>query len=124
MISKIFFTMLVIVIVGVLFSKQRSASTQSAPKTGSQPTKENRHSLSPQHMAYGLVGLLLMLSAVIYYVNRNEANQVITLNVLDASGTKTQYQAYQKNIHGRTFTTIDHRQVQLAETDRLEVIRP
>lgn len=120
MISKVFFTMLVIVIVGVLFSKQRGSRTSTKTNGAAQP--DSRNSLSTHRMVYGLVAVLLIVSGVVYYFNRSDANRVITLNVLDASGTNTQYQAYQKDIKGRTFITIDDRQVQLAETDRLEII--
>lgn len=113
--------MLVIIIVGVLFSKQRS---NSSPTTTSNSAKKSpRASLSTNHLAYSLVALLIVVSIVLAYFNRSEANQIITLNVYGTTGVHTQYQAYQKNINGRSFTTTDNRQVQLAETDRLEIIQ-
>ncbi|MFT5609492.1 MAG: preprotein translocase subunit SecG, partial [Parvicella sp.] len=103
MITKIFFTMLVIIIVGVLFSKQRS---NSSPTTTSNSAKKSpRASLSTNHLAYSLVALLIVVSIVLAYFNRSEANQIITLNVYGTTGVHTQYQAYQKNINGRSFTT-------------------
>ncbi len=119
MITKVFFIVLVIVVVGIIFNKQRTPS-QASPSPSDSTNKRN--SFSTSNIAYGLIAVLILVSSVLYYFNRSDANRIITLNVLDASSTLTQYQAYNKDIKGRTFTTIDGRQVQLAETDRLEII--
>lgn len=124
MITKVFFTMLVIVIVGMIFrSKNQSQQAQNQRATKEVEVNAANSSLAPKTVAYMLVGLLIMVSGVVYFYSWSDANQLVTLRVIDASGGLSEYQAYQKDIRGRVFISIDGVQIQLADTDRLEMIQ-
>lgn len=123
MIGKVFFTMVVIVVVGMLFrSKGR---TQNATQTSNQATTSAQGeagSLAPKTVAYMLVGLLIIVSGLVYYYSWSDANRLINLQVISANGTMSHYQAYHKDIDGREFTSVDGILIKLADSDRLEIL--
>lgn len=124
MITKIFFTMLVIIIVGMIFRTQSQTRTNQEVqkiKKASAPNDE-ASSLAPKTVAYMLVGLLIIVSGVVYYYSWSDANTLVKLRVINASGNLSEYQAYRKHIRGREFTSIDGVQIQLADSDRLEML--
>lgn len=123
MITKIFFTMLVIIVVGMIFKTQgqsKNAEQEQQNKPGKRPDETT--SLAPKSVAYMLVGLLIIVSGVVYYFSWSDANQLVTLRVVSAGGTLSEYQAYRKDIKGRKFTSIDGVHTQLADSDRLEML--
>ncbi len=122
MIAKVFFTMLVIVIVGMIFrSKSQITAQQNASKSPSN-TPDETNSLAPKSVAYLLIALLILVSGAVYYFSWKDASQVVMLRVINASGGLSEYQAYKKDINGRKFLSIDGSHIQLADTDRLEMI--
>ncbi|GAH09201.1 unnamed protein product, partial [marine sediment metagenome] len=105
MITKIFFTMLVIIVVGMIFKSQnqgKAAATESQKAANEKPDKTA--SLAPKTVAYLLIGLLIVVSGVVGYFSWSDSNQVVTLRVINAGGTLSEYQAYRKDIRGREFT--------------------
>lgn len=122
MITKVFFTMLVIVIVGMIFRSKNQNQQAQGKTTPAEVEAASSSSLSPKAVAYMLVALLIVVSGVVYYFSWSDANQLVTLRVIDASGGLSEYQAYQKDIRGRAFTSISGVQIQLADTDRLEML--
>jgi len=122
MITKIFFTMLVIIVVGMIFKSQ--SQSKASPRSQQQPEKTPSEpaSLAPKTVAYLLVGLLIIVSGVVYYFSWSDSNQVVTLRVINASGTLSEYQAYRKDIKGREFDSIDGTHIRLADSDRLEML--
>ena len=122
MITKVFFTMLVIVIVGMIFRSKNQNQQAQRKTTPAEVEAASSSSLSPKAVAYMLVALLIVVSGVVYYFSWSDANQLVTLRVIDASGGLSEYQAYQKDIRGRAFTSISGVQIQLADTDRLEML--
>lgn len=122
MLTKILFTVLVIVLVGAIFHKQQNAG-KSAGKTAPQSNQSvPNKSLSPKALAYGLVGLLVLASIVIFALNWHSKDALVTLRVFSADGQLSEYQARQANIKGRSFTTVGGKRVQLGDSDRLEII--
>ena len=123
MITKIFFTMLVIIVVGMIFKSQNQgkATTAEPQKTPGQKSGETA-SLSPKTVAYLLIGLLIIVSGAVGYFSWSDSNQVVSLRVINAGGTLSEYQAYRKDISGREFTSIDGIYIRLADTDRLEML--
>lgn len=119
MITKIFFTMLVIIIVGMIFRTQNQAAQPAKKEPATAP---DNASLAPKTVAYMLVGLLIMVSGVVYYFSWSDANTLVRLRVTNAGGVLSEYQAYRKDIKGREFTSIDGMQIQLADSDRLEML--
>jgi len=125
MITKVFFTMLVIVIVGMIFrTKNQEQARQARAAKPASPTPDEQHtdSLAPRTLAYLLIGLLITVSGVVYYFSWSDANTLVKLRVINASGNLSEYQAYRKDINGREFLSIDGLQIHLADSDRLEIL--
>ncbi len=123
MITKIFFTMLVIIVVGMIFKSQ--SQTKSSPRNQQKTAEKSPAepaSLAPKTVAYMLVGLLIIVSGVVYYFSWSDSREVVTLRVISAGGTLSEYQAYRKDIKGREFNSIDGTYIRLADTDRLEML--
>lgn len=123
MITKILFTMAVIILVGMIFK------SQGQDRPGSKPAKKDtdqiagtQKSLAPRTVAYMLVGLLIIVSGVVYYFNWSDSRQIVALRVISAGGNLSEYQAYRKDIKGREFTSVDGVLIQLADSDRLEIM--
>lgn len=116
--------MLVIIIVGMIFRTQNQTRANQAPqKVKKAPaTTDEASSLAPKTVAYMLIGLLIVVSGVVYYFSWSDANTLVKLRVINASGALSEYQAYRKDIKGRAFTSIDGVQIQLADSDRLEML--
>lgn len=128
MITKVFFTMLVIIVVGMIFRSQNQNQAKNPGKATPQnhqnkadKTPDEPASLAPRTVAYLLVGLLIIVSGVVYYFSWSDSNQLVTLRVISAGGTLSEYQAYRKDIKGREFNSIDGTYIRLADTDRLEM---
>jgi len=125
MITKIFFTMLVIVIVGMIFrTKNQEQARQARANKPARHTADEQQpdSLAPRTVAYLLIGLLITVSGVVYYFSWTDANTLVKLRVINASGNLSEYQAYRKDIKGREFLSIDGLQIRLADSDRLEIL--
>ena len=123
MLTKILFTMAVIILVGMIFKSQGQDKPQGKPsdKARSAPP-DTQKSLAPRTVAYLLVGLLIVVSGVVYYFNWSDSRQLVTLRVISAGGNLSEYQAYRKDIKGREFTSVDGFLIQLADSDRLEIL--
>lgn len=119
MITKILFTLLVIIIVALAFrgkaAKQPPASIQVSEQAGS---------LSVRTVAYIIIAALLLIASAIFVFNYQADNRIIDIRVIAKGGSSALYQARQKDIRGRRFTTLDHRQVTLGESDRIEMTQP
>ena len=115
--------MLVIIIVGMIFRSQ--SQSKDSPRSRQSKAGENKDesaSLAPKTVAYMLVGLLIVVSGVVYYFSWLDSNQLVTLRVINAGGALSEYQAYRKDIKGREFNAIDGTFIRLADTDRLEML--
>lgn len=76
----------------------------------------------PKIAAYGLLGVMLLGSALFIYIQWQDTWQVVTVRVIDAGSEKeSTYQAYKGDIKRRSFTTTDGRTVNLAEVERMEL---
>ena len=120
MITKVFFTIFVIIVVGMIFHN-RTTQTQAAAKRAT--AKNEPASLSPRALAYILIGVLVLISVSVFFYNWSASKQIVTLRILDANGGTTEYQAYKKDLKNRAFDTIDGTHIELANSDRLELIQ-
>ncbi len=123
MITKILFTVIIIVVVGMVFAK-RSNEAQASRQAAKKPktTEAEVASLSPQTLAYGLIGLLILISGVVYYFSWSSENSLVKLRLVGIGGQVTEYQAYKKDIKDRSFVTISGKQIRMADSDRLELL--
>ena len=116
MLTKIFFTILVIVIVALVFR------TKAAPqKAKVVELEEPDGSLSVRTVSYIIIVVLIIVSSTIFYFKYQSDNKIINIRVISDDGTSTIYQAHQKSIKGRQFETLDHRKVTPGESDRVEM---
>lgn len=119
MLTKILFTIAVIVVVMFVF-RHRNEPTKIKNITPVIPEKTK--SLSPQMLAYIFIVLIMLVSGLIYLFYWMEQNTIVNIKVIDASGEAFNYQAHKKSIEGKEFTTLDGRQVTLGDSDRVEMI--
>ncbi len=117
MLTKILFTLLVIIVVALIF-KTKTAATPSLMK----PSVEQQGSLSVKAMTYFIIGILLVLGGAVFVVKYQADNRIVTIKIISEDGADKIYQAKQKAIKGRNFTTLDNTQVTLGESDRVEMV--
>ena len=116
MLTKIFFTLLVIIIVAIVYrTKNAQMSKQPAAAV------EDSGSLSVRAIAYMIIGALVLISTAVFVFKYQADNEIINITVISEDGKRTVYQAKQKSIKGRQFVTLDQRQVTLGESDRIEM---
>jgi len=122
MLTKILFTLLVIVGVALFFRNKAESRPRPSP-TQSTPEKETR-SLSTRLIAYLMIAILIAISVLIFVINYSSENRIVTIRVISESGTAISYQARHRTIKGRQFETLDGKLVTLGESDRIEMINP
>ncbi len=117
MLTKILFTMAVIgLVIAVVRFRSRPARAP-AP----QPLKKVQKRWI-KVLATSVIVLMLAGTTVIIYLNWRDSHQILQVQVIDSrSGRVSDYQVYRGQLQERRFVTLDGRQVQLAETERLEV---
>lgn len=120
MMTKIMFTVIVIVIVGMIFAKR--SNEQIAKVKAANQSKEPEGSISSRALAYSLIALLIMVSGVVYYFSWSSDNQLVTLRLVGLGGHVSEFQAYKKDIKDRSFTTISGKQIRMADSDRMELL--
>lgn len=117
MVSKILFT--IAVIVAVLFFFRTRPRPPEAPNRLVQRQKGSNPWVGV--LAIGAVAMMLAGAALVLYLDWREAREVVQIRVIDVrSGNLTSYEAYKGEIDERSFRTIDGRRVNLAETERME----
>ncbi len=120
MLTKILFTLAVIgLVIAMVRFRDRPARTPAR-----HPPKQLGKRW-PKVLAISVVMLMLAGTAVIIYLNWRDSHQILQVQVIDSrSGRVSDYQVYRGQLQERRFVTLDGRQVQLAETERLEVAAP
>ena len=116
MLTKVFFTLAVIIVVALVFRTKQARKMPPAPKETSE-----QGSLSTRIVAYLILGVLAVISITVFVVDYRSDNQIINIRVIAEDGIGTMYQARQKSIKGRRFVTLDGKQVTLGESDRIEI---
>ena len=116
MLTKILFTLVVIIVVALVFKTKTASKARvvEAPEPA-------EGSLSVKTVAYLIVGILVIISATIFVFKYQSDNRIVNIRVIAEDGTSTVYQARQKEIKGRHFLTLDNKQVTLGESDRIEM---
>lgn len=119
MITKILFTLTVIIGV-ILFFKTKRGS----PVTSRHPVKveETENQKMFRQGAYLFLILMVISAAAMMVFNFFEHNSTVTVHVIDTqSGRQVTYQAQQQDIKSRQFKTINGRVVYVADSERIEV---
>ncbi|MBF0177671.1 MAG: hypothetical protein HQL63_12610 [Magnetococcales bacterium] len=73
-----------------------------------------------------LVGAIVVsLGTIFVYRTWRDNEKVVQIRVINAAnGQTTRYEAHKKQVHMRTFQTLDGRTVTLADVERMEVTEP
>jgi hypothetical protein len=117
--TKILVTILVILAVITFYRIKNSGRvTEAARRLEARTPEDNRFG---RMVAYGFVGLLILISAGWYALHWQEQHRIITIRVISDSGTAT-YKAYNKDLKGNRFQSIDGRTVILGDSERVEII--
>ena len=118
MLTKILFTLVVIVIVALIFR------TKTQPARLHHPIDNDKDSggVSARFVAYTLLALVIATSALVFVLHWNEQHRIMNIQVTDSQGQSMTYQAYKKSIDGRRFTTLDDVAVTLGGDDRIEIL--
>jgi len=118
MLTKVLFTILVIVAV-VLFVRYRTAARVPA---------QGRASEAPPAWYWRALPAVLLLAALgsavlVFWLDWREEQRVFTVRVIDTrSGDVRSYLVRRGDVHGRRFTTVDGRTVTLADVERMELM--
>ncbi|WP_456404826.1 hypothetical protein [Thiolapillus sp.] len=117
MLTKILFTLAVIGLVIAVVKFRGRPARAPLPRTEKKAGKPWIKAL-----AVSTIILMLVATVVIVYLHWRDSHQVMQVQVIDSrSGRISEYQVYRGQLQERRFVTLDGRQVQLAETERLEV---
>ena len=117
MLTKILFTLAVILVVALVFRVKNTPGKPAAAQT-----QNRKGGVSAAMVAYTLLGLVIAISALVFVLHWQDQHQVIDIQVTNSQGNALKYQAYKKAIEGRRFTTIDGVSVDLADSDRIEIL--
>lgn len=120
MLTKILFTIAVIVVVLLVYQARFRPVSQAVQKAKHNTAFPNKPS---KWVVYTVAGILAVSSGVVYFFKWQSDNTILTIRVINAQQEEPfSYKARQKDIKGRTFTTLDGRVVTLGASDRIELI--
>ena len=121
MLTKLLFTIIVIVSVLLVYSARFRQSANVIQRTKSDTNKPNR---TTRIVLYAFAGMIALTSCAFFVYKWRIDNTVVSIRVLSGSSENaTTYKALQKDIKGRTFTTLDGRLVTIGEADRIELLK-
>ena len=125
MLTKILLTLAVIVGAALVLRarmEQRPGVRASAPSSG-RPAAKPKPPLHLRLLPYGLVLAALTIGAFFYWLEWKEEHRLFTVRVIDTrSGEVRNYPVYRHEVQGRGFRTVDGREVQLADVERMELV--
>lgn len=120
MLTKILFTIAVIVVVLLVYQARFRPVSQAVQKAKSDPIFPQKPS---KWVVYTVAGILAVASGVVYFFKWQSDNTVLTIRVISAQQEQPfTYKARQKDFKGRTFTTLDGRVVTLGDSERIELL--
>lgn len=121
MLTKILFTLLVIIAVAVIFRHKTRARTGNERQ---RPPRAAEGGIRSSTVIYAIGALIIVISALLFVLHWQNQHQIVNIEVTDSGGNTTAYQAYKKSIEGRNFVTLDGREVTLGDNDRVEMTSP
>ena len=120
MLTKILFMLAVILVVALVFRVKNTPAKPVKPQAAQAPNSKG--GVTAAMVAYTLLGLVIAISALVFVLHWQDQHQVIDIQVTNSQGNTLKYQAYKKSVEGRRFTTIDGVSVDLADSDRIEIL--
>lgn len=119
MLTKLLLTIAVIVVVSLVFRNQRVPVVSRTEPIN----KDADKGIKTQTVAYAIVAILILIGATLWFLDWRESHRIINIEVTGATtGEIVRYQAYQKDIKGKQFVTLDGRAVTVGDSERIEMI--
>lgn len=119
MITKILFTAL-IVLAALAFVRHKNSRGRAQAEIARQAAEDRRNAM---FIAVALVALTLLISGALYYQHWQETHKVVTVHVINSHSGETQrYHAYEGDVDGRRFRTVEGRLISLSDAERMEVV--
>ncbi len=119
MITKILFTLLVIVGTIVFFSKQREAEVRRSMQ---KPAELSENQKLFRQGAYLFLGFMVLSAIVMLTFEIGERYETVKVHVINTqTGNRQTYQAQQQDIKSNRFTTVEGRVVYVADIERVEI---
>ena len=116
MLTKLLLTLLVIVACVLLLQRRRRR--RAAPPVAAPSRRPSRW----RWVLLALLGLLLLGGASLALREWQEQRTLLAVRVINPlTGAEQHYRAYRGALQGRRFTTVDGLEVQLSDTERVEV---
>lgn len=123
MISKILFTLAIIVAVFLLLRWRAQRGGEVAQRQSNEKPHETEGGF--RWLALAAVALMVIGSAIFLYQTWRDMSELLPVRVIDTrSGAVSEYLVYRSDLEGREFRTRDGRRIILAETERLEIGAP
>ncbi len=117
MISKILFTLAVIMICMWMLSSRVKPGLREVPN----PVAERKK----KHMRNGAIAFMIIMAiaaGVMIYLEVDKRSVIVTVHVINTqSGTQKSYRVMKNDIHSDGFTTLDGLQVFVAGIERIEI---
>lgn len=122
MITKLLFTILIIVAALIFIRHKNSPS----PHDKNQELQRQAQRVAERRRAWlvalGLVSLMVLSSAGIYYTHWREQHRLLSVRVINSlTGGEQSYRLYQGDLDGRSFRTTDGRLIYLSDSEHMEV---
>lgn len=123
MFTKLLLLTLVILGVWVAFRVRTAPPTKPRHPRPTLPTRRGwLPAGAPRALAYGLVSVMFAGTGLYLFEGWEAGRRPVTVRVINANtGGVVTYQVSPKDVTGRSFRTLDGRQVTLADVERMEV---
>jgi uncharacterized membrane protein len=119
MITKILFTVLVIVAALIFIRHKNSKNRQKEIVRQAEQAADRRTAM---FVAIAIVSLMMMVSGGIYYSQWKEQQRIFVVQIINSHTAAVQsYDVHQSDINGRSFRTINGREIHLSDAERMEV---
>ncbi|MGN7611738.1 hypothetical protein ACQZV8_06605 [Magnetococcales bacterium HHB-1] len=114
------YLLLILIIIAALFYSRVSNSRREPSPHTTHSEEQSGSLLQITYLVIGIIVLSVGWAVVSHWIDYNRQVQVKVIHI--QSGNTTTYTAKKGHIHHRSFKTIDDREVQLADMERMEVL--
>jgi hypothetical protein len=123
MLTKIIVTLAVIV--GCLWFASSKRNQELQPVVAKPSKKEIERKMLLTRGAFAFMFLMVIAAGVIVFIELQDDYETVTVHVINSdTNSRTSYMAQRQDIDGGSFTTIEGRQIFVADVERIEVESP
>lgn len=122
MLSKILLTLVVVIVAAMVIGNRRRRKVSLAAGQPDPPLVAAPPNRVWRWTGYGLAVVMILGSGLYLYREWRDYERVVTVRVVDTlSGDVTLYRARRADVQERRFTTLDGREVSVANNERIEL---